>query len=112
LVNGDALSRFGGDKDFVGSLGLLALPGKLSHCAKKEASAYGWDDLGKLLWDFTIEGKALELGKAQVAKSVVSMHEFSLIIGRHELDAFSFFYWRQGVKGKRPSSNTSEGSSS
>ena len=49
LVNGDALSRFGGNKDLVGSLGFLALPGKLGHHTKKAAVTLGQDDLGKLL---------------------------------------------------------------
>ncbi len=95
------------------SLGVFALPGKLGHCTKKVASALGQDDLDKLLQDFTIEGELHELGKAQMAKSVVPTHEFSLIVGSRELDVFSFFQWRQGVKGKWPLPGmTSEGSSS
>ncbi len=86
MVHSDALSRLGGDEDFVGSLGFLALPGKLGHCTKVAASALGQDDLGKLHWNFTIVGKLLELGKAQVAKLVVPTHEFSLIVGSRELD--------------------------
>jgi hypothetical protein len=105
LGDGDSLSRFGGNEDFVGSLGFLALPGKLGHCTKKAAGALGRHDLGKFLWDLTVEGKLLELGKAQVAKLVVPMYEFSLIIGSRELDVFSFLCWRCGVKGMRPSSD-------
>jgi hypothetical protein len=94
LVNKDALSRFGGNEDSVGSLGFLALPGKLGHHTKEAASALGRDDLGKLLWNFTIKGELLELGKAQVAKSVLPTHEFSLIVSGCELDVFSFLCWR------------------
>jgi hypothetical protein len=105
LVNGDALSRFGGNKDLVGSLGFLALPGKLGHHTKEAVGTLGWDDLGELLRDYAVEGKLLELGKGQVAKSAVPMHEFSLIVGGLKLDVFSFLCWRQGVKGTRPSSD-------
>jgi hypothetical protein len=87
------------------SLGFLASPGKLGHCPKKAASALGRQNLGKLLWDLAIEGELLELGKAQVAKAVLSAHELSLIVGGQELDVFSFLYQRQGVKGKRPLSD-------
>ncbi len=103
MVDRDAISKFGGNEDFVGSLGFLASPRKLGHRTKEAAIALGRDDLGKLLWNFTIEGKLLELGKAQVAKWVVPMHEFSLIVGGRELDVFSFLCWRRGVKGKRHS---------
>ena len=57
---------------------------------KQAASTLGRQHLGKLLWDFTIEGELLELGKNQVAKLVVPTHEFSLITGGRELDVFSF----------------------
>ncbi len=90
MDDGDALSRFGGDEHFVGSLGFLASPGKLGHCTKEAASAHGQDDLRKLLWDFTIECELLELGKAQVAKLAVPTYEFGLIIGGCKLDVFSF----------------------
>jgi hypothetical protein len=70
----DTLSSFDGNENFVGSLGFLASPGKLGHRTKEAASTLERDDLGKLLWDFTIEGKLLELGKAQVAKLVVPTH--------------------------------------
>jgi hypothetical protein len=43
----------------MGSLGFIASPGKLGHCAKEKAGTLGQDDLGKLLWDFTIEGELL-----------------------------------------------------
>ncbi len=88
MVNGDTLSRFGGNKDLVGSLGFLASPGKLGH------SALGRDDLGNFIWDFTIEGELLELGKCQAAKPVVQTHEFSLIVDGCKLDVFSFLCWR------------------
>jgi hypothetical protein len=87
------------------SLGFLALPGKLGHCPKKAACTLGWQNLGKLLWDLAVEGKLLELWKAQVAKSVVPLHELSLIVSSHKLDVFSFLCWRRGVKDKRPLSN-------
>ncbi len=81
MVDRDALSWFGCNKDLVGSLGFLALPGKLGHRTKKTAGALGWHNLGEFLWDLTIESKLLELGKAQVAKAVVPTHELSLIVG-------------------------------
>jgi hypothetical protein len=55
--------------------------------------------LGKLLWDLTVEGKLLELCKAQVAKAVMPLHELGLIVGGHELDVFGFLGWRWGVEG-------------
>jgi hypothetical protein len=85
------------------SFGFLFLPGKLGHCPKKAASALGWQYLCKLLLDLTIEGKLLELRKAQLAKLVGPMHDLSLLVSSHELDVLSFLCWRQGVKGKRPS---------
>jgi hypothetical protein len=63
LVNGDALPRLGCNKDFVRRLGLFATPRNLHHCAKETAYALEWRDLGKLLGDFAIEGKLLELSK-------------------------------------------------
>ncbi len=71
LVDQDALSRFGCNKDLVVGLGFLALPGKLGHCAKQAASTLGRQHLGELLWDFTIEGKLLELCEGKVAKVVM-----------------------------------------
>ncbi len=71
------------------SLGFLASPGKLGHHTKKAASTLGRVDLGKLLQDFAIESKLLELGKAQVAKPVVPKHELSLIVSSRGLDVFS-----------------------
>jgi hypothetical protein len=94
LVNRDTVSWLGGNENFVISLGFLALPGKLRHCPKKAACALGWQNLGELLWDLAIEGKLLELGKAQVAKMVVLAHELSLIVSDRKLDVFSFFCWR------------------
>ncbi len=84
------------------SLGFLSLPGKLGHHPQKSASALGWQNLCKLLRDLTIEGKLLELGKAQVAKLVVLTHKLSLLVSGRELDVLSLLCWRQGVKGKRP----------
>jgi hypothetical protein len=63
LVNRDALSWFG-----------LALLGKLGHRPKKAACALGRQNLDKPLWGLAIEGKLLELRKAQVAKLVELMH--------------------------------------
>ena len=54
LVDQDALSRFGRNKDLVVGLGFLASPRKLCHCAKKAACALGRQHLGKLLWDLAI----------------------------------------------------------
>jgi hypothetical protein len=71
LVNRDALSWLGGNEHFMISLGFLTLPGKLGHRPQKAACALGQQNLGELLWDFAIEGKLLELRKAQAAKSVV-----------------------------------------
>ncbi len=103
LVDGDTLSMFGRDENFVISLGFLALPGKLGHHAKKAACALGQQNLGKLLWDLTIEGKLLELREAQVAKAVVPAHKLGLVVGGCKLGVFSFLGWRRGVKGTRPS---------
>ncbi len=63
--------------------------------------------LASFCWDLTVEGKLLELGKAQVAKLAVPAHELSisLIVGGCKLDVFSFLCWRQGVKGKMPLSD-------
>ncbi len=94
MVDQDALSRFGHDKDLVVSLGFLALPRKLCHCTEKAACALGRQHLGKLLWDLVVEGELLELGKAQVTKTVMPLHELGLIIGGHELDVFGFLSWR------------------
>ncbi len=102
LVDRDTLSRFGCDENFVISLGFLALPGKLGHCAEKSACALGWQNLGKLLWDLAIEAELLELREAQVAKAVVPAHKLGLVVRGHELDVFSFLCWRRGVKGERP----------
>ncbi len=71
-------------------LGFLALLGKLSHCAKKAACTLGRQHLGKLLWDFAVEGKLLELGEAHVAKVILPLHELSLVAGGRELDVFGF----------------------
>jgi hypothetical protein len=79
LVDRGALSWLGGNEYFVISINFLALPGKLGRGPKKAACALGWQNLGELLWDLAIEGKLLELGKAQVAKAVVPAHELSLI---------------------------------
>jgi hypothetical protein len=61
LIHRDALPRFGHNKDLVVGLGFLALPGKLSHCAKQAASTLGRQHLGKLLWNLAVEGKLFEL---------------------------------------------------
>ncbi len=89
----------------MGSIGFHALPGTLGLCTKKAAGALRWHDLGKFLWDLTIEGKLFELGKAQVAKVVVPTHELSLIVGGRKVGVFSFLWWRRGVKGKGPLPN-------
>jgi hypothetical protein len=81
LVNRDTFSWLGCNEDFVRSLGFLASPWELGHCAKEAAGALGRHDLGKFLWDLTVESYLFELGKAQVAKRVVPTHELSLIVG-------------------------------
>ncbi len=85
------------------SLGFLASPGKLCHHPKEAACALGRQNLGKLFGDLDIEGKLLELRDAQVAKAVLPVHEFGLVVGGRELDVFCFLGWRLGIKGKRPS---------
>jgi hypothetical protein len=69
----------------------LALPWKLSHCAKKAASTLGRQHLSKLLWNLSVEGKLFELGETHVAKAVMPSHELGLTIGGHELDILGFF---------------------
>jgi hypothetical protein len=54
------------------------------------ACTLGRQNLGKLLWDLTIEGKLLELSKAQMAKALMPVHELDLIVGGHKLDVFGF----------------------
>ncbi len=76
--------------------------GKLGHCAKEATSALGRHDLGNFLGDFFIKSKLLELGVAQVAEAVVSLHELGFFNGSSKLDVFSFFEWRRGVEGEGP----------
>ncbi len=77
-------------EDLMVGLDFLALPRTLCHRSKKAACALGRQHLGRLLWDLAIEGKLLELGEAQVAKAVMSLHELGMIIGSRELDIFGF----------------------
>jgi hypothetical protein len=92
LVDQDALSRFGPNKDLVVNLGFLASPRKLCCCTKKAACALGRQHHGKLLWDLAVEGKLLELGlgEAQVAKAVMPAHKLGLIVVSRKLDVFGF----------------------
>ncbi len=62
-------------------LGFLALPGKLSDCAKKTASTLRRQHLGKIFGDLAIEGKLLELWKGKVTKAVMPLHELGLFVG-------------------------------
>ncbi len=75
-------------------LGFLALPGKLSHCAKQAASTLGRQHLGKLLWNLAAEGELFELWKGKVTEAVMPLHELSLLICGQELEILSFFGWR------------------
>ncbi len=100
MIHQDTLPRFGCNEDLVVGLDFLALPGKLGHRAKKAASTFGRQHLGKLLWNLAIEGKLFELWKGKVTKGVMPSHELSLFVGGQELDILSFFSWRQGVKGE------------
>jgi hypothetical protein len=93
LFDQDSLSRFGCNEDLVVGFSFLASPRKLS-CAKKAACTLGWQHLGKLLWDFAIEGELLELGKAHVTKTVMPLHELGLVLGSCKLDLFGFLGWR------------------
>ena len=105
LIDGDALPWLGCDKDLVRGLGFFAAPRNLSHRAKEAASALGWRDCRQLLGDFPIEGKLLELCKGKVTKAVVSLHQFSLIVGSGEVDIPPLLLWRLRVEGEGPTSN-------
>ncbi len=72
-------------------LGFLALPAKLSRCAKQAASTLGRQHLGKLLWNSAIEGKLFELWKGKVTKAVMPPHDLDLFVGGRELDIHGFF---------------------
>jgi hypothetical protein len=97
--------QLGCNEDFMGSLGLFAVPRKLGHCAKEAAGTLGRRNLGKFLGNLAIEGKLLGLGKAQVAKAVVELHELGLFLSGGNLDVFSFLEVRGGVIGEGPLSN-------
>jgi hypothetical protein len=90
LVNQDALSRFGCDKDLVVGLGFFALPRKLCNCVEKAACKLGRQHLGKLLWDVAVEGKLLEPWEALVTKGLMPLHELGLIVSGCKLDVFGF----------------------
>ncbi len=94
MVNRDPFPQLGCNEDFMGSLSLFAVPRKFVHCAKEAAGALGRLNFGKFLRDFTIEGKLLELGEAQMAKVVVPLHELGLFISSSRLDVLSFLEWR------------------
>ncbi len=94
MVNQDALSRFGCNKDLVVGLGFLALPEKLGHRAKQAASTLGRQHLSELLQDFAIESKLLELWEGKVAKAVMPLHELCFFVGGQELDVLNFFQRR------------------
>ena len=91
MVDQDALSRFGPNKDLVVNLGFLASPRKLCCCTKKAACALGRQHHGKLLWDLAVEGKLLEFWKGKVTKAVMPSHELGLFVGGQELDVLRFF---------------------
>ncbi len=72
-------------------LDFLALPGKLSHCAKQASCTLGRQHLGELLWDLAIEGKLLEFWKVKVTEAVMPLQELGLFVGGQELDILCFF---------------------
>ena len=59
LINGDALSWLGCDKDLVRGLRFF------SHRTIEVASAFGWRDGCQLLGDFPVEGKHLSSAKVR-----------------------------------------------
>ncbi len=81
LVDQDALSRFGCDKDLVVGLGFLASPRKLRHCTKQAASTLGRQHLGELLQNLAIECKLFEPWKGKMTRAVMPLHELRLLIG-------------------------------
>jgi hypothetical protein len=93
LVNRDAFPWLGSNEDFMGSLGLFTTPRNPSHRANEAASTLGWRNFGELLWDFTIEGKLLEHGEAQVTKAEVPLHDLSLLVGGGKLGVLSLLQW-------------------
>jgi hypothetical protein len=80
VVNKDASPWLGGNKDSVLALAFFAPPWNLSHCAKQAACSSGSMDIDQSLRDLAMIGKLLELLECKVAKMIVPMHQFSLVV--------------------------------
>jgi hypothetical protein len=80
VVNGDAFPWLGGNKDSVLALAFFAPPWNLSHCAKQAAFTSGSTDIDQSLRDLTVMGKLLELLERKVSKTIVPIHQLSLVV--------------------------------
>ncbi len=78
LIDTNTLSCLHRHKHFGG--GLSSFPGYPGHSTKEPSRAGRRLDLGQLSWDLAIQGKLLELGEGQVAKAVMPVHEFGLVV--------------------------------
>jgi hypothetical protein len=83
VVNGDTIPWLGGNKDSVLTLAFFAPPRDLSHCTKQAACASGSMNIGQSLGDLALLGKLLELFECNVFKTIVPMHQLSLVAWSH-----------------------------
>ena len=87
LVNGNALARSCCYEHLTRVL--FSSPRHLSHDTIEATSTCWWLDTCKFLGDLVVLGKVLELGKREVAKTMMSAHQLSLIICGDVIDSVS-----------------------
>jgi hypothetical protein len=90
----------GSNKDSVLTLVFFAPLQNLSHCAKQAAYTSKSTDIDHSLRDLTRAGKLLELLECKVSKTIVPVHQLSLVVWSLSGVFFGLFEGWRRVKGQ------------
>jgi hypothetical protein len=82
------------------ALVFFAPPKNLGHGTEQEAGTSGSTDIGRSHGDLTMAGKLLELLECKVSKTIVPMHQLSLVIWSLDGVFFGLLKGRRRVKGQ------------
>jgi hypothetical protein len=104
VVNRDTFPWLGGNKDSVLALAFFAPPQNLSHCAKQTGCTSGSTDIDQSLRNLTVESKLLELLEFKVPKTIVPIHQLSLVVRSLNGVFFGLLEGWRRVKGQGSSS--------